>query len=168
MFRAVAPCLAAALCAAGAGALAQTMYRSTMPDGKVILSDRPMPGARKTEPIQVPAGNVVPGNGGAAAVPGVPRELGGAKPAAPADEGARAQEYTKAEREMRAAQDALDAASAAAAQGQEPREGERTGLAGGGSRLNDDYWARQQQLQDAVSAAQRALDAARDRMNSLR
>jgi hypothetical protein len=158
---------------AATAALGQTFYKSTMPDGKIILGDKPAPGAAKVEEMRVTPGNIAPSNpSGAAppirrgdesserrapmaAPPGAPRPVvatpGGAGAAQGADPDAR----------LREAQDRFDAASAAADRGREPLEGERTGTASGMSRLNDVYWARQKQLDDSVSAAQQELDAAR-------
>lgn len=136
---------------------AQTMYRSTMPDGRVVLSDRPMPGARKVQEIEPPRGNVAPGQ-----LPGVP------SPAGPAARPDLREARAAAEAELREAQRAFDAAREAKDKGIEPLPGERLGLAGGGSRLSDEYWRRQKALEDAVAAAEARLQAARERLNALR
>lgn len=44
--------------------------------------------------------------------------------------------------------------------GREPKAGERVGLAGGGSRLREDYFERQKQMELAVQAARTGLEAA--------
>ena len=62
---------------------------------------------------------------------------------------------------IRAAEKALQDAEAAQAAGVEPLPGERTGTAGGGSRLNEAYNERQQQLAAAVERARRDLEQAR-------
>jgi len=54
----------------------------------------------------------------------------------------------------------LQAARTAKADGEEPQAGERTGKVGGGSRLNDAYWARQGRLQHEIDTAQRDLERA--------
>ena len=54
----------------------------------------------------------------------------------------------------------VQAARTAKADGEEPQAGERTGRVGGGSRLNDAYWARQGRLQREIDLAQRDLDRA--------
>ncbi len=134
---------------------AQTMYRSTMPDGRTVLSDRPMAGAVKVEEIVPPAGNVVPSQ--PAAAPAKPV----AKPRPP-------DPLAVAEAELKEAQLAYDRAREARDQGREEQPGERLGVAGKGSRLSDAYWARQKSLEEAVNAAQRRLDLARERFNALR
>ncbi|HEX5091839.1 MAG TPA: hypothetical protein VFV84_04025, partial [Burkholderiales bacterium] len=55
----------------------------------------------------------------------------------------------------------LELARKQLADGKEPQAGERTGTAGGGSRLNDQYWARQKANEAAVAKAQKELDDAR-------
>lgn len=152
--------LALAALLAAPEAWAQTMYRSTMPDGRTILSDRPMPGARKVEEIKIPPGNVAPGPAPAAKDKPKPKP----KPPAPS----RTDALSAAEAELRQAQMAHDAARDAAEKGKEPREGERLGTAGGASRLSDEYWARQKALADAVAAAQKRVDAAQAKLNALR
>jgi hypothetical protein len=151
------PLLALVLMLAALGAAGQTLYRSTMPDGRVVLGDRPMPGARTVQEIQAPAGNVVPAPAPPAARPRPP----GAK--------APAMTLEAADAELREALKARDAARDAAEKGKEPLEGERLGTAGkGGSRLSDTYWARQKSLEDAVAQAERRVEAAQAKLNALR
>ena len=147
------------LLAAVATAAGQTMYRSTMPDGRVVLGDRPMPGARKVEEIKVPAGNVSPSL--------APADKDKPKPKPPG--GSRSEALAAADAELRTERQSYDAAREAASQGKEPLEGERLGTAGkGGSRLSDGYWARQKALADAVSEAEARVRAAQERINALR
>ena len=65
-----------------------------------------------------------------------------------------------ASEDVRAAEHKLAAAKATLEAGREPLPGERTGLAGGGSRLNGTYWERQRQLEASVADAQAGLDRA--------
>lgn len=132
-------------CAAGA----QTLYKSTMPDGKVIYGDKPVPGAVKVE-----APNVTPASKGIA--PLTPQE----------SQAMKRLETDRLQREatgsqVSAAERALADAEAALAAGKEPREGERIGTAKGGSRLNEDYFQRVKALENAVENARRNLDVAR-------
>ena len=130
-------------------AIAQTMFKSTMPDGRVMFGDKPVDGAAKVEAIKpdtAKRGIQTLSTGEAAAV----------KQAE--------QERLKRERgseSVQAAEKALRDAEAALAKGEEPLPGERTGTAGGGSRLNDAYWTRQQKLKDDVDRARVALEKAR-------
>ena len=130
-------------------ALAQTMYKSTMPDGQVIYGDTPAPGAVKVEPTKV-----APATKGV--TPPSPREIQVLKQL----ETDRARRDA-VDSQLRALEKALADAEAALAAGKEPREGERIGTAGGASRLNDAYWLRQKALESAVEQARRDLEAAR-------
>lgn len=60
--------------------------------------------------------------------------------------------------ELAQARTDLDRAIAAQQRGQEPAEGERSASTGGGSRLNERYQERQDQLADAVRQAQARLE----------
>ena len=74
----------------------------------------------------------------------------------------------KAFEEARAAQLALQAAEAKREQSAEPQIGERTGNAGGGSRLNENYIARQAILDQEVSQARLRYEQAMKRWNDLK
>lgn len=149
--------LATALALACGSALAETMYRSTMPDGRVIFGDSPAPGAVKVEPLNVrPAQSI--------------------GPVVPPQEVQRIQDRTtdtleqrrQAQQQLEDARSALSRAEEAQANGKEPLPGERLGTAGGGSRLSDDYWARQQRLADAVKEARQKVDDAQAALSALR
>jgi len=130
-------------------AAAQTIYKSTMPDGRVIFGDRPEAGAVKVESSKPDTSNrgvqlAPPGAAGKAEEMRATRERGEAK-----------------EDNLRQAEERVRRAEAAVANGKEPLPGERIGTAGGASRLTDSYWARQKKLaQDLVEA--------RDALNKLR
>lgn len=131
-------------------ALAQKMQKYVTPDGKTVYSDRPVPGARLVDEI-------------APAAPVDPRAAAAAQSRAKQD-AERAQDAAAKRAEGRqSAQQQEDAAAALARakanleQGKEPLPGERTGTAGGGSRLNDAYWARQRANEQAVKDAEARL-----------
>ncbi|MDH4095043.1 MAG: DUF4124 domain-containing protein [Betaproteobacteria bacterium] len=129
---------------------AQTQYKSTMPDGRVVYGDRPAQGAAKVEEIQ---SDTSKGGLGGPATPSekqVLKEL----------EKERLQRES-AQEKVRAAEQKLKDAQAARDNGKEPLPGERIGTAGGASRLNDAYFERQRMLEEAVWKAQRELDEAR-------
>jgi len=130
-------------------AAAQTLYKSTMPDGRIVYGDKPAPGAAKVEESKIEPSSK--GLGGSTA-----RET----------EALKELEKSRGKREasgakLQAAEEALRQAEAARAAGTEPLPGERVGTAGGASRLNDAYYARQKKLNDAVENAQRNLDQLR-------
>jgi hypothetical protein len=130
-------------------AAAQTFYKSTMPDGRVIYGDKPAPGAAKVEETKpdISKGGI----GGS-----TQREA----------EALKELEQARLKREggdglVRAAEQALRNAEAARAAGKEPLPGERVGTAGGASRLTEDYYDRQRKLNEAVDKARRELEQAR-------
>ena len=138
------------LAALFAGELAaQPVYKSTLPDGRVIYGDQPDPAAAKVEESRPDTSS---------------RGIGGITPGEA--QALEQMEKTRRERDssdarLQALQKTLLDAEAAQAAGKEPLPGERIGIAGGASRLDDSYWARQRALEDAVLKARRDLDEAR-------
>jgi hypothetical protein len=140
--------LAAAL--PGAPALAQTLYKSTMPDGRVVYGDKPAPGAVKVEE-QVPKSK---------------QQKGVVPPTAGERELLKKMEAERQQREaaqdrLRRAEIALHDAEVALAMGREPQPNERIGTAGGKSRLSDAYWERVKKLEENVEQARRNLEKVR-------
>ncbi len=129
-------------------------YRSTMPDGKTVIGDKPAPGAKEVQKIPLRPGNVVP-----SAQP----PAGGGQPM-----GDRQRALDTADADVQAARQELEAAQAALTAGQEPQAGDRTGTVSGRQRFNDAYLQRVKSLQDAVAAAQKKLDDAQARRNNAR
>jgi len=130
-------------------AAAQVLYKSTLPDGRVVYGDKPADDAVKVEETRLDTKKG--GIGGT-----TPRE----KEALKELERARAQREAGQDK-VQAAEQALRNAEAARATGKEPLEGERIGTAGGASRLNEAYDDRQRRLEEAVERARRELEAAR-------
>ena len=136
-----------AVLAAASGAQAQVVYKSTMPDGKVIYTEKPVPGATRVDTIEPP-----PAKTGMSSL--TPEEK------ARADEFAKKRAAAAATKgnDLDDARRQLKQAEAAREAGKEPLPGERIGTAGGGSRLTDAYQQRQKTLDDAVNAAKKRLD----------
>ncbi|MGH8623665.1 MAG: DUF4124 domain-containing protein [Burkholderiales bacterium] len=130
-------------------AAAQLLYKSTMPDGRIVYGDKPQPDAVKVEESRPDISKR--GIGGV-----TPRE----KEALKDLEKARVQREAGQDK-VQAAEQALRNADAARAGGKEPLEGERIGIGGGGTRLNEAYFDRQRKLEDDVEKARRELEAAR-------
>lgn len=128
---------------------AQTVYKSTMPDGRVIFGDRPEAGAAKVDSSTPNTSKT----GVQVLQPGAKREVEKMQ--------ATRQRSEASVDKRRQAEEAVRKAEAAVANGKEPLPGERIGTAGGASRLNDSYWARQKKLQQD-------LVTARDDLNRLR
>ena len=137
----------------GATAYAQTLKKYVMPDGRVVYSDQPVPGGKLVGEIAPPP--PVDPAARAKAEEAARRDRDAAKSSNAGIEQRSAQQKT-----VQQLQAELDAAKRNLEQGVEPLPGERTGTAGGASRLNDEYWARQQANKKIVEAAQRALDEA--------
>ncbi len=138
--------LAVALCPQLA--LAQLNYKSTMPDGKVIYGDKPVPGAVKVDQLKAPttSGITPPTTKEAAVLSDM--------------EKSRAARDSR-EAKIRAAEDKVSRAEAALAAGREQREGDRIGTASGGSRLTEGYQERVKQLEQDVAKARAELAAVR-------
>ena len=144
-------------------AVAQTTYRSTMPDGRVIYSDKPIPGAAKTVETAPP----MPTSGIGGTVLRMPnnQERGSNNQERPSNsDGPSSSSRPKGETtrvSVEAAEEALRKAEQARRQGADPGEGDRTGIAGRGSRLNESYFERQGKLEEEVEKAKQALEKAR-------
>ena len=80
----------------------------------------------------------------------------------------RSAELDKAYQEARDAYNALQQATARRDQGIESLPGERTGSAAGGSRPNENYFARQAILEQDVEAARKRYEAAMKHWNDLK
>jgi len=130
-------------------AAAQTLYKSTMPDGRVVYGDKPAPGAAKVE-------SSTPKTSKSGVVTSTPREA-----AAVRQMTRERQAREVAQDRLRMAEIALHDAEVAQAMGKEPQPGERIGTVGGGQRFTDAYWERQKRLENAVAQARRYLDRVR-------
>jgi hypothetical protein len=135
---------------AASSALAQPVVKSTMPDGKIVYGEKPVPGAAKVETIEPPPAKT----GVSTAV--TPEEKARAETASRQRAQATAADAAKQSR-LDAARKAVKDAELAIEKGKEPLPGERQGLAGGGSRLSDAYFARQKSLENALANARKNL-----------
>ena len=136
-----------ALALANPALAAEGVYRSVMPDGKIVYGSKPEPGAKESAPVNLPPPNISAPTPRAAPPPPPPKGSPGSDNISIGN-----------------AQQALDDARKALESGREPQEGERTGIAkkGGGAntQLNEAYHRRIKALENAVAAAQAKLDAA--------
>jgi hypothetical protein len=133
---------------------AQVARKYITPDGKTIYSDVPVPGAREVGEVAAPKKLDPEARSNAERAERSEEER-------PKGEEKRLQEDSTQQDRIRAAEAQLESARNTLANGQEPLPGERTGTAGGRSRLNDAYYERQQANERAVEQAQKDLDAAR-------
>ncbi len=133
-----------------AGAQAQAIYRSVMPDGKIVFGDKPAPGAKESKPVVLRPSNV--------ATPG-PTSGTGATP--------RQQTLDGASNDANAAQQNLERARAALEAGREPGPDERIGTKSG-TRTTEGYDTRVKGLEQEVSNAQKQLEEAQSKRNDAR
>jgi hypothetical protein len=136
---------------ASVAALAQTVYKSTMPDGSIVYGEKAAAGAARVETLQPAPTSGIRGLTGEERARAAQSERERATAAAGG---------AQAERELDAARKDLRQAEAARQAGKEPLPNERIGIVGGGSRLTEDYHARQKALEDAVDAARKRVSAA--------
>ena len=136
--------LVAALCATAVPAAAQPVYKSTMPDGKVIYSEKPVPGARRVDTVEPP-----PAKTGTTTVTPGEQARAAAKP--PPETAPQQSPIEEARKQLKQAEAAREA-------GKEPLAGERQGTAGGTSRLTEAYFVRQKSLELAVEAARKRVE----------
>ena len=141
--------LAAGVCLISASAFAQTVYKSTMPDGRVVYGEKPVAGAARVETLEPVAPK--------AGIPGLTAEEKARAARMDRQRATAGAAANQSERELDDARRQLQQAEAAREAGKEPLPGERIGMAGGGSRLNEAYHARQKSLEDAVENARRRL-----------
>jgi len=132
---------------------AQTLYKSTMPDGQVVYGDKPVPGAAKVDEIRPDTSK-----GGLGVTTSHEKE------AVKSMEKDRLERNAQQDR-VAAAEQALKNAEAARDAGKEPLEGERIGIVSAGkarrTRLTEAYYERQRSLEESVDSARRELDRAR-------
>ena len=153
--------LLALLVAAAGAASAQKIGRYVFPDGRVVYSDQPVPGAKLVNEVAPPPPPSAP--------PPAPSREGKAARSGGDDPGAaRLRTLNEADAEVRAATEALERARAQLQSGIEPLPGERTGTAGGTSRLNEAYEERQAANQKAVADAEERLQRAVAARNAAR
>jgi hypothetical protein len=149
---------------AAVGVMPQTLYKSLDSDGRVIYSDKPVPGA-----VEMERTRSEPVDPESAARADAKRET----------LRQQAQEFQQRQRQRERALDAADAEVTAAFNalkqaeqrretGVEPLPGERLGKIGGGSTLAPSYFERQQALDRDVSAAQQRLEEAYARRDEVR
>ena len=153
----------AAVAALAGAAHAQQVFKYVMPNGQVVYSDKPVPGGRLMDELAPPP---PPAQGMNAPAPAAPSAgQGQAVRERLAD---RESQFQQAQANLNDARANLVAAERQLANGKEPLPGERTGIVGGGTRLNDNYWARQRDNEAAVANARQAVQDATNALNQLR
>ena len=148
------PCLAAA----------QSIYKVQTVDGSILFTDTPPPGSKILEER---SGKPTPKASGAPAprpVASRPVPSGAVTPGVAGG----GPSIDAAMQEVNAAEAALQVSKRRLELGREPLPGERRGLAGGGSRLTEDYHARIASLEREVADAEARLQKAHAARNAAR
>lgn len=128
---------------------AQPVYKSTMPDGKVVYGEKPVAGAKRVDTIEPPPAKT--------GVTGLTAEEKARAEKLARERSAAAASAEQSGNALDAARKALAQAEAARDAGKEPLPSERIGIAGGGTRLTEAFFARQKNLEAAVVAARKRL-----------
>ena len=139
-----------ALLAGGPLAFGQTIYKYQSDDGRTVYSDKVPHGVKVQKELTADSELSV------VAPPMAMAETSKAD----ARIASQLSRHDELWRERNQALVRLQTARSAKTNGEEPQAGERIGKVGGGSRLNDAYWARQDHLQRDIDVAQRDLDRA--------
>lgn len=145
--------------------LAQAVSKYVYPDGRVVYSDQPVPGARRAGTLELPPAP------SAEQVEAARKRAGDEKRIR--EEllrrlDARRKELDAAEQRVSGARKALTEAESALERGREPLPGEMVGVAGGGVRPSEAYANRQAELQRNVEKARKELDDALRAWNAVR
>ncbi len=151
------------LTAAAGIAPAQQVFKYVMPDGRIVYSDKPVPGGRLVDEIAPP-----PPSAPAPAATPRQEQLQERRDALRERLSDRDREFQRASAELEAARARLAEAQQQFDAGKEPLPGERTGNAGGGSRLNESYWQRQAANEAAVARAREQVQRAEAALGQLR
>jgi hypothetical protein len=151
------------------GKPATRVYRQVMPDGRVIYSDKLVKGARVDETIIVePPAKSTPTP---PAKPPATPPVAAPSPVAPVSvipAPGRPRTLDDATADVIRAELLLEDARKRMEAGAEPLPGERIGTASGGSRLSDDYHARQKRLAEEVAVAENVLKKSMAERDALR
>lgn len=157
MKRKLLSAVAAALAVTAVTVSAQTLYKSIMPDGRIVYGSKPEKGAARVDKVEpkLPLIEVEPQTNEA--------QRKRDKEQLEAMEKRLAERKTardKAEQEIFAAKEALTAAEKALEEGKTPLPGERLSTADGGSRLSEAYAERLKRTEEDVAKARDRLETA--------
>jgi hypothetical protein len=156
---------AAAVLTAAGMAHAQQVFKYVMPDGRIVYSDKSVPGGRLVDEIAPPPPSAPAPSSAAPARQEQLQEQRGALRERLSD---RNRELDRASAQLDSARARLAEAQQRLEAGKEPLPGERTGNQGGGSRLNELYWQRQSANEAAVAQARDQVKRAEAELAQLR
>jgi hypothetical protein len=156
-------------CLLCAGIAAQTkIYKVRLPDGRILFTDQPPPGAQVISETDAPAPSPEPPPASAAKRDSQAGTL--QQRAARTDEQLRdkSAQIDKAFADVQTAERELQGAKQQLEQGRAPLPGEMLGTARGGVRAGPAYQERIAKLEQAVVAAEQKLAKAREELNAVR
>ena len=146
-------------------ASAQQLYKNVMPDGRVIYTDEPLPGAVQSRALETPA-------------PLTPEQRDSALKRLEDDKRRRSElqgriderrkTFNAADERVVKARRGIEQAQAALERGRAAQAGDITGTAGGGARPNEEYFRRIGELERSVETARKDLDDALKARNDAR
>lgn len=152
------------------GKPASTVYRHSMPDGRVVYSDKIIPSGTVEETITIAPR--IEGNewaAGSGKRRDIPPQVNNTPvnrvPSIPDPD--RRRNQSELQSDVIKAEMLLEDAKKQKEEGVEPLPGERTGTVSGNSRLNEQYWERQEALQQQVEKASEMLENARAKLSAL-
>jgi hypothetical protein len=152
------------------GKPATKLYRQIMPDGRVVYSDKPLKGAKLDDTLTIdPESNGKSWKSESGKRPSVAAQVERTpiqRVPSISPIGKR-KTLNEAEADVIKSEMLLEDAQKRQQAGVEPLPGERTGNAGGGSRLNERYEMRQKALAQEVVEAEAMLQRSRDARNSV-
>ena len=144
---------------------AAQVYKSTLPDGRIVFGDKPDPKAVRVEELnpEPPTGLI-----DSSQVEEARQRQQEGNDAAERRSKDRRARLDAIDREIGAAEKELRAARERLAGAVEPEAGDRTGTTRRGlSRLNPEYWERQENLKEEVQKLTERLERARQQRNEL-
>lgn len=152
------------------GEPATQLYRQVMPDGRIVYSDKRIKGARLDDTLTVDPdsnGKSWKAESGRRFTPPprVERTQVQRVPSIPPL--SKRKTLDEAEADVIKSEMLLEDAKKRQQAGVEPLPGERTGIVGGGSRLNERYEARQKALAQEVAEAEAMLQRSRNERNAV-
>jgi hypothetical protein len=155
-------------CLLCASVVAQTkIYKVRLPDGRILFTDQPPPGAQVISETEAPPPSPAP-PAPAARKDGQAGTLQERAARSDAQLRDRSAQIDKAFADVQAAERELEAARQQLEKGRTPLPGEMLGTARGGVRAGPAYQERISKLEQAVVAAEQKLAKAREELNAVR
>jgi hypothetical protein len=152
------------------GEPATELYRQVMPDGRIVYSDKKIKGARLDDTLAIDPesnGKSWKAESGRRFTPPPRVERTQIQRVPTIPPLGKRKTLDEAEADVIKSEMLLEDAKKRQQAGVEPLPGERTGIVGGGSRLNEHYAARQKALAREVAEAETMLQRSRGERNSV-